>query len=115
MVDTKIAFEISLGTFVKIESRSSLAKKGINVVGGVCNAKYTDNIIVQLQNTTNDDIILQKHDKIAQAIFLPLVSIDGLQQVEKRNQLKASSRATQSFGSSNQNQLLAEKSSFAVG
>jgi dUTPase len=79
MVDIKIAFEIKPGTFVKIESRSLLAKKSINIVGGVCDAGYTGNIIVQLQNTTNNDIILQKHDKIAQAIFLPLVSINRLQ------------------------------------
>jgi dUTPase len=102
-VDTKIAFEINPGTFIKIESRSLLAKKVINIVGNICDAGYTGNIIVQLQNTTNNDIIFQKHNKVAQVIFLPLVLIDELQRVEKCDQLKASFRATQGFGSSNQN------------
>jgi len=113
-VDTRIAFEIPANTYVQIASRSSLAKKGINVVGGVCDAGYTGNIIVQLQNTTGNDIILQKNDKIAQAIFLPLVSIDKLLRVEKREQLKSSTRAIKGFGFSNQ-QLLGENSGFSVG
>jgi len=99
-VDTNIAFEIPTGTFAKIESRSSMAKKGINAVGGVCDAGYTGNIIVQLQNTTTSDYSIQRNDKIAQIIFLPLVSIDKLQRVQTRDELKASSRSTKGFGSS---------------
>jgi dUTPase len=79
MVNIKIVFEINSRIFVKIESRLSLVKKGINIVEGVCDIRYTGNIIIQLQNTTNDNIILQKYDKITQAIFLLLVSIDRLQ------------------------------------
>src|SRR6266487_2124741 len=81
-VDTNLAFEIPTGAFAKIESRSSMAKKGINAIGGVCNAGYTGNIIIQLQNTTTSDYSIQRNDKIAQIIFLPLVSIDKLQRVQ---------------------------------
>jgi deoxyuridine 5'-triphosphate nucleotidohydrolase len=101
-VDTFIALEIPRGTYAQIASRSSLARKGINAVGGVCDAGYTGNIIVQLQNTTTNDIILQKHDKIAQLVFLPLVNIEQLQRVEDRLQLGQSERGTKGFGSSNQ-------------
>src|SRR6266487_455056 len=58
-VDTNIVFEIPAGTFAKIEFRLSMAKKGINVIGGVCNVGYTGNIIVQLQNTTSSDYSIQ--------------------------------------------------------
>jgi deoxyuridine 5'-triphosphate nucleotidohydrolase len=101
-IDTNIAFEIPVGTFAKIESRSSMAKKGIHAVGGVCDAGYTGNIIVQLQNTTSSDYSIQRNDKIAQIIFLPLVSIEKLQRVQLRDELKASSRSTKGFGSSDQ-------------
>ena len=101
-IDTNIAFEIPAGTFAKIESRSSMAKKGINAVGGVCDAGYTGNIIIQLQNTTTSDYSIQRNDKIAQIIFLPLVSIDKLQRVQTRDELKASSWSTKGFGSSDQ-------------
>src|SRR5437588_11741273 len=90
-VDTNIAFEIPVGTFAKIESRSSMAKKGIHAVGGVCDAEYTGNIIIQLQNTTTSDYSIQRNDKIAQIIFLLLVSIKKLQRVPSQDELKASS------------------------
>src|SRR6266487_1668716 len=70
-VDINIAFEIPTRAFTKIESRSSMAKKGINAVGGVCDAGYTGNIIIQLQNTTTSDYSIQRNDKIVQIIFLP--------------------------------------------
>ena len=101
-VDTNIAFEIPVGTFAKIESRSSMARKGIHTVGGVCDAGYTGNIIVQLQNTTSSDYSIQRNDKIAQIIFLPLVAIENLQRVQSRDELQASSRSTKGFGSSDQ-------------
>ncbi len=81
-VDTNIAFEIPTGTFAKIESRSSMARKGIHAVGGVCDAGYNGNIIVQLHNTTSSDYSIQRNDKIAQIIFLPLVSIEKLERVQ---------------------------------
>src|SRR6266487_238245 len=101
-IDTNIAFEIPTGTFAKIESRSSMAKKGINAIGGVCNAGYTGNIIVQLQNTTSSDYSIQRNDKIAQIIFLPLVSIKKLERVQLQDELKASSRSIKGFRSSDQ-------------
>ena len=116
-IDVNIAFEIPTGIFAKIESQSSMARKGVNVVGGVCDAGYTGNIIVQLQNMTNNDIALQKNDKIAQVIFHPLVQIEKLQRVEKREELQASSRQEKGFGSSDQQQLQAEQVSptFSIG
>src|SRR5947209_6260014 len=67
LIDTSIAFEIPPpGTYAQIAPRSSLAKKGIDIVEGVCNAGYTGNIIVQLKNTTGRDIIMQRNDKITQ-------------------------------------------------
>src|SRR6185369_3232160 len=114
-VNTYIAFEIPYGTYAQIASRSSLAKKGITATGGVCDAGYTGDIVVLLHNSTDHDYSLQRNDKIAQIIFLPLVEIGNLQRVEKRDQLQASGRQQKGFGSSDQQQLLAESASFSVG
>src|SRR6266487_5489677 len=101
-VDTNVAFEITTRTFAKIESRLSMARKGIHAVEGVCDAGYNGNIIVQLHNTTSSDYSIQRNDKIAQIIFLPLVSIEKLERVRSQEELKASSRSTKGFGSSDQ-------------
>src|SRR6266487_3756443 len=111
-VDTNITFEILTGTFAKIESRSSMARKDIHTVGGVCDAGYNRNIIVQLHNIISNDYSIQRNDKIAQIIFLPLVSIEKLERVQSRDELKASSRSTKGFGSSDQ--LRAEFSTEAL-
>ncbi|KAG9299509.1 hypothetical protein G9A89_020680 [Geosiphon pyriformis] len=77
-IDLKIALEISVSTMVQIVSRSNLAKKRINVKGEIIDAKYTENIIVMLQNNSNKPYKIKSHKKIAQAIFLPLIKISQL-------------------------------------
>ncbi|KAG9288224.1 hypothetical protein G9A89_020530 [Geosiphon pyriformis] len=71
-INLKIALKIPLGAMVQIASRSSLASKEINI---------------------------EHAEKIAQAIYLPLINISGLQLVNQREQLGKSDRGTQGFGS----------------
>ena len=87
-----MAIEIPVGTYAQIASRSSKSSKGINVMGGVCDAGYNGNIIVQLHNNTSQDHIIQKYDKIAQLVLLPLVNIQKLERVTKREEIPASER-----------------------
>ena len=91
-VDTFIAIEILVGTYAQIASRSSKSSKGINMVGGICDAGYNGNIIVQLHNNTLQDHIVQRHNKIAQLILLALVNIQKLERVTKREEIPASER-----------------------
>ncbi|KAG9291954.1 hypothetical protein G9A89_004892 [Geosiphon pyriformis] len=86
-INLKIALEIPPEAMVQIASRSSLASKGINVRGGIINAGYTG------------DITIEHAKKIAQAIYLPLINILGLQLVNQKEQLGKSDRGTQGFGS----------------
>jgi len=106
-VDTFIAIEIPVGTYAQIASRSLKSSKGINVVGGVCDAGYNGNIIVQLHNNTSQDHIIQKHDKIAQLVLLPLVNIQKLERVTRREEIPASERQQKGFGSSDATYLQA--------
>ncbi|KAG9284167.1 hypothetical protein G9A89_022941 [Geosiphon pyriformis] len=94
-INLKIALEIPPGAMVQIASQSSLASKGINVKEGIINAGYTGNITVMLQNKTNKPFKIEHAEKIAQAIYLLLINILGLQLVNQREQLGKSDRGTQ--------------------
>ncbi|KAG9303039.1 hypothetical protein G9A89_022128 [Geosiphon pyriformis] len=82
-INLKIALKIPPGAMVQITSWFSLASKGINVRGGIIDAGYTG------------DITIEHAEKIAQAIYLPLINISGLQLVNQREQLGKSDRGTQ--------------------
>ncbi|KAG9296046.1 hypothetical protein G9A89_011898 [Geosiphon pyriformis] len=101
-INLKIALEIPPRTMIQIASQSSLASKGINVRGGIIDAEYTGDIIIMLQNETNKPFQIEHAEKIAQAIYLPLINISGLQLVSQREQLEKSKRGTKGFGSTGQ-------------
>ncbi|KAG9301658.1 hypothetical protein G9A89_016728 [Geosiphon pyriformis] len=98
-INLKIALEILPGAMIQIASRSSLASKGINIKGEVIDAGYTRDITIMLQNETDKPFKIEHAEKIAQAIYLPLINISGLQSVNNREQLGKSERGTQGFGS----------------
>ncbi|KAG9293702.1 hypothetical protein G9A89_019039 [Geosiphon pyriformis] len=97
-INLKIAFKILPGAMVQIASQSSLASKRINVRERIINAGYTGDITVMLQNETDKPFKIGYAEKIAQAIYLPLINILGLQLVNQREQLGKSERGTQGFG-----------------
>ncbi|KAG9305753.1 hypothetical protein G9A89_005151 [Geosiphon pyriformis] len=74
-IDLKIALEIPVTTMVQLASRSSLAKRGINIRGGIIDAGYVGNIIAMLQNNSEKAYIIEPNKKIAQAIFLSLIRV----------------------------------------
>ncbi|KAG9290617.1 hypothetical protein G9A89_011580 [Geosiphon pyriformis] len=98
-INLKIALEIPAGAMIQIASRSSLASKGINIRRGVIDAGYTGDITIMLQNETDKLFKIEHAEKIAQAIYLSLINISGLQSVNNREQLGKSERGTQDFGS----------------
>ncbi|KAG9301305.1 hypothetical protein G9A89_004057 [Geosiphon pyriformis] len=98
-INLRIALKIPPGAMIQIASQSSLASKGINVKGGIIDAGYTGDITVMLQNEADKSFKIKHAEKIAQAIYLPLINISGLQLVNQREQLGKSNRGTQGFGS----------------
>ncbi|KAG9298972.1 hypothetical protein G9A89_020285 [Geosiphon pyriformis] len=84
---------------VQIASRSSLASKEINIRRRIIDAGYTGDITIMLQNETNKPLRIEHAEKIAQAIYLPLINISDLQSVKNREQLGKSERGTQGFSS----------------
>ncbi|KAG9301110.1 hypothetical protein G9A89_012493 [Geosiphon pyriformis] len=74
-IDLKIALKIPATIIVQLVSRSSLAKKEINIKEGIIDIGYVGNIIAMLQNDLEKTYIIDPNKKIAQTIFLPLVKV----------------------------------------
>ena len=68
-IHTGLAIEIPTGVYLRIASRSSMSKQGINVGTGVVDNDYRGEVKVILQNTTSQPFTVQKHSRIAQFIF----------------------------------------------
>ncbi|KAG9299879.1 hypothetical protein G9A89_005408 [Geosiphon pyriformis] len=98
-IDLKVALEIPATTMVQLAFRSSLAKKRINIRGGIIDTEYVENIIAILQNNSEKAYVIEPNKKIAQAIFLSLVKIAQLVSVENREKLGITAREIQRFGS----------------
>ncbi|KAG9290871.1 hypothetical protein G9A89_011021 [Geosiphon pyriformis] len=97
-INLKIALEISATTMVQLASRSSLAKKGINIRRGIIDAEYVGNIIAMLQNDSEKTYSIDPNKKIAQGIFLSLVKITQLVSMGNRKELGITAREIQGFG-----------------
>ncbi|KAG9298070.1 hypothetical protein G9A89_018153 [Geosiphon pyriformis] len=96
-INLKIVLKILTTTIVQLASRSSLAKKEINIRGGIIDAEYVRNIIAMLQNNSEKAYIIEPNEKIAQVIFLPLVKIAQLVSVKNREELGITARSIWKF------------------
>ncbi|KAG9303827.1 hypothetical protein G9A89_018724 [Geosiphon pyriformis] len=97
-IDLKIALEISATMIVQLASRSSLAKKRINIRERIIDARYVGNIIAMLQNDSEKAYTIDPNEKITQTIFLPLVKVAQLILVGNRKKLGITARKIQRFG-----------------
>ncbi|KAG9305796.1 hypothetical protein G9A89_001085 [Geosiphon pyriformis] len=98
-INLKIALEILATTIVQLASRSSLAKRKINIRRGIIDVGYVKNIIAMLQNDSEKTYIIEPNKKITQAIFLLLIRVAQLVLVGKREKLKITVRGIQGFRS----------------
>jgi dUTP pyrophosphatase len=70
IVPTGIAVATPINTYARIAPRSGLAAKhGIDVFAGVVDAGYRGEIKVILFNSSNENFIIKKGDRIAQLIL----------------------------------------------
>ncbi|KAG9292627.1 hypothetical protein G9A89_006999 [Geosiphon pyriformis] len=98
-IDLKIVVKILPETMIQIALQLSLVKKGISIQKGVIDSKYTGNLMVLLQNNSKKPYTIESKEKIAQAIFLPLVKIGKFVPVENCEELLQIMRGTFGFGS----------------
>lgn len=95
-IKTGISFEMPNNMAGLIWPRSGLSvKKGIDVLAGVVDSGYRGEIMVCLYNTSDEDVEINRGDRIAQIIFqeVPMISL------LLRDELETSQRGSNGFGS----------------
>lgn len=95
LVSTGIAMTVPKGTYGQLAPRSGLAVKGIHVGAGVIDEDYTGEVKVLLFNLSNKEIVLGKHERIAQLILKKIETPD----VEEVSELGVTDRGDHGFGS----------------
>lgn len=79
-VPTGVAIEIPEGHVGLIWDKSSISfNKGLKVMGGVIDSGYRGEIIMNLFNTTSNEVILEKGHKVAQMIIQKFEDCDILE------------------------------------
>jgi len=78
-----LAFAIPAGWMMKIEGRSGLASKGIQILGGILDSSYRGEIGVIIRNSSDEPREFRGGERIAQALILPvpecvMVEVDKL-------------------------------------
>lgn len=79
--------------------RSSMARRGIDVLGGVVDASYRGKVTVVLVNLTDRPCILDEGDRIAQLLIIPIATPE-LVRVSENGELGETVRSVSGFGSS---------------
>jgi dUTP pyrophosphatase len=96
LVSTGFSTKIDDGWFAMIKDRSGNAvKRGLHVLAGVIDPDYLGKWKVCLVNLGEESIVINKGDRIAQAVILP-VPIVNWYKIEK---LEETLRNTDGFGS----------------
>ena len=105
LVSTGLSFDIPRGFEIQVRSRSGLAvKKNLFVLNspGTVDQGYIGEVKVILANFSNEEVVIEKGDRIAQACLCPVVTgefVDFLQ----NNKNKKTERGSSGFGSTGNN------------
>ncbi|MCF7866831.1 dUTP diphosphatase [Candidatus Woesearchaeota archaeon] len=96
-IKTGIAISFPTGNVILIKDRSGLAaKKGITTLAGVIDPDYRGEYLVVLLNTSSESVKIEKGERIAQILMLPIIKPE----IEEVKELTDSKRGDGGFGSS---------------
>lgn len=96
VVKTGIAVALEPGFVALVWDKSGLAaKKGIKTMAGVIDSGYRGEVGIVMLNTSREDHIINKHDKIAQILIQPIISAE----IEEVTSLDETIRGKGGFGS----------------
>lgn len=96
LIKTNIAIKIPNGYYGRIAPRSGLAlKNGIDIGGGVVDSDYRGDVGVIMFNCSDVPFYVNLHDKIAQLIITPYLSLP----IEEVGELDKTDRGEGGFGS----------------
>lgn len=95
-VFTGVSIEIPEGYVGLVWDKSSIAfNKGLKTMGGVIDSGYRGEILMVLYNTCDEEVVIEKGDKIAQIIIQKFEDCDILE----TESLSESIRGDKGFGS----------------
>lgn len=96
LISTGISMSIPENYVAFIKDKSGIAyKKGLTHMAGVIDSSYRGEYKILLFNTTQESIKIEKHEKLAQIVFLPY----SRGQIEIVENLEETSRGEEGFGS----------------
>ena len=93
---TGVAGEFEPGYLGMLTDRSSMAKKGFKLAGGVIDPHFCGELSVVLRNLTRQPMLVSKGDRIAQLLIIPI----SIPEVVEVDELTSNGRGINSFGSS---------------
>lgn len=77
VVDLKVGFEIPIGYFGKLESKSGLnVNHGVICPGGVIDSGFRGSVKVRVSNTGSEDYTFMRGDKVVQMVLIPVLLAD---------------------------------------
>lgn len=99
LMRTGVSFAISDGHYVQLAERSGLAvNHGIGLLGGVIDQDYTGEVKVCLINHSDEEVVIQRGDRICQAIEIKLAIPMDLFITPEGLQIKATTETTERGG-----------------
>ena len=96
LVSTGLSIELPEGYVAFIKDKSGVAYKGgLTHMAGVIEYTYRGEYKILLFNTSKDDYLIKKGDKIAQIVILPVATAE----IEEVSELSETKRGAGDFGS----------------
>lgn len=96
LIKTGLSLEFPKGYVALVWDKSGLAaNKGITTLAGVIEYTYRGEYKIALLNTSKEDYIITKGDKIAQLLIQPVMTAE----VQEVSELSETSRGEEGFGS----------------
>lgn len=96
LISSGISMSFDSGMYAQLHSRSGMALKGIDTVGGVIDSNYRGEIRVILSNTTSQPFQIDIGDRISQIVFHSIYNPN----IKMIAQLDSTIRGDSGFGSS---------------
>lgn len=88
-IPTNVIIEVPTGYMLYIKDRSSTAmKKGLLATAGIIDQDFcgpNDEILFQVYNTKDENVEIQKGERIAQAIFIKIEKVNLIEVEEMNN------------------------------
>ena len=95
VVDLKVAVQIPIGYFGKMESKSGLmVNHGVCCKGGVVDSGFRGTVKVRMQNDGDEPYTFQQGDKLVQMVLIPVLLAD----IELADELDASESGRDASG-----------------